>query len=149
MQIDDGRRARLDRVMSDIGAIRPAYAACPNPNIVDVTFSLADVRDGDHVTGARFFDLRKGYTAALARRGFEMMVDNQGVAPFGMSVRDVLPEGCQDGEILGLDRDGSIIQWNADDLETYNCGDTPEEFGVDNIRPHEAERLGRCSPAVV
>lgn len=47
----------------------------------------------------------------------------------------------EDGEILGLDADGCIIQWNGDDLETYNCGETPEEFGVSSIRDIERGRL--------
>ena len=47
-----------------------------------------------------------------------------------------------DGEVMGLDTDGRIIQWDADKDEPYNCGETPEQFGLDNLTPVERERLG-------
>ncbi len=42
-----------------------------------------------------------------------------------------------DGQILGIDSDGCLIQWDADAKESYNCGETPEEFGLDNITDDE------------
>lgn len=52
-----------------------------------------------------------------------------------------LPE---DGEIVGYDpANGSILQHNGDTGETYNCGDSPEQFGLDNISPEEIKRLER------
>jgi hypothetical protein len=47
-----------------------------------------------------------------------------------------------DGEILGLDSDGCIIQWDGDSGAPYNCGETPEQFGIANITEAEAARLG-------
>lgn len=46
-----------------------------------------------------------------------------------------------DGEILALDKDGCIIQWNADEGQIYNCGETIEQFGLKNIYDREAKRL--------
>lgn len=49
----------------------------------------------------------------------------------------------EDGEIIRLDpATGYIVQWNADDQCEYISGETPEEFGLHNIRPHELARLG-------
>jgi len=54
--------------------------------------------------------------------------------------------GCSmpyhDGEVLGLDADGCVIQWDADRGAAYNSGETLEEFGADNLRAHERGRLG-------
>lgn len=35
----------------------------------------------------------------------------------------------KDGEVIGIDTDGCLVLWNADDEELYNCGETLEEFG--------------------
>lgn len=35
----------------------------------------------------------------------------------------------EDGEVIGLDGDGCVICWDAENGMPYNCGDTPEEFG--------------------
>ena len=47
----------------------------------------------------------------------------------------------QDGEILGLDNDGCLLQWDGEHGCVYNCGETPVEFGLDNIFPHELARI--------
>jgi len=46
-----------------------------------------------------------------------------------------------DGEVIGLDNDGCILQWDAEIGETYNCGETPEEFGTNNLTGIEAYRI--------
>lgn len=52
-----------------------------------------------------------------------------------------LTKHYEDGEILGLDKDGSLILWNSETKEPENCGETPEEFGVEMIRLEEWERI--------
>lgn len=51
---------------------------------------------------------------------------------------------AKDGEILGLDADGRLIQWDAETQTRYNCGETPEEFGLENLRSAKLERIGRA-----
>jgi hypothetical protein len=34
----------------------------------------------------------------------------------------------QDGEILGIDTDGTLILWDAERNQPYNCGETLAEF---------------------
>lgn len=51
-----------------------------------------------------------------------------------------LPE-FEDGDIVGYNPvTGSLIQWNGDDSERYEC-ETPDEFGLDNIRADEIKRM--------
>ena len=135
------RSMRLEKAMEDIAAIDVEVNTPPNPDCLVVYFRLERIPDGTIIKGESFFDLRKKITESLHRRGFELMVDNQGMAPLSMTIRDRLPEGCEDGEILGIDRDGFLLQWNADDLEIYNSAETVEEFGEANIRPHEWDRI--------
>lgn len=49
----------------------------------------------------------------------------------------------QDGEVLGVDNDGSLILFNGDNGEPYNCGETPEEFGLSNMTEIERKRIAR------
>lgn len=86
--VSQNHKDRLDRALDEIGATNRKYKSCPNPDWVDVEFMLPGIPAGSHVCGARFFDLRKIYTASLARHGFHMSVDNQGKSPFDLSVRD-------------------------------------------------------------
>lgn len=44
-------------------------------------------------------------------------------------------------EVIGTDTDGSLICRADEDGEIYNCGETLEEYGVHNLRPHELRRL--------
>lgn len=45
-----------------------------------------------------------------------------------------------DGAVLGLDRDGCILQWNSDTQAIYNSGETPATFGIDNLTEVERKR---------
>ena len=47
----------------------------------------------------------------------------------------------QDFEVIGLDSDGTVVQWNAETNQPYNCGETLEEFGVDNLTSAELQRV--------
>jgi len=47
-----------------------------------------------------------------------------------------------DGEVLGLDADGCLILWNGSDGTPYNCGETLDEFGVENLTAEELARVG-------
>jgi hypothetical protein len=52
----------------------------------------------------------------------------------------------RDGEIIGLNPDGTIIQWNADDQQPYSPGETPEQFGLNNLTAKEARCLYDALP---
>lgn len=47
-----------------------------------------------------------------------------------------------DGEIIGVDTDGCVIQWDARDGEPYNSGETVFEFGLNNMSADEIVRVG-------
>jgi hypothetical protein len=49
----------------------------------------------------------------------------------------------KDSEVVGLDKDGCVVQWSAENHAPYNCGETPEEFGVANLTEVELLRLRR------
>jgi hypothetical protein len=44
-----------------------------------------------------------------------------------------------DGEIIGVDADGTLIQWDADKQEPYNCGENLEDFTRDGSTLTENE----------
>ena len=49
-----------------------------------------------------------------------------------------------DGDIIGLDKDGHLIQWDADHEQPYCSAETPEEFGLNNITVEEWEIIEAC-----
>lgn len=48
----------------------------------------------------------------------------------------------RDGDIIGLNPNGTIIQWDGDKGEAYSSGETPEEFGLDNMTSDELSLIG-------
>lgn len=48
----------------------------------------------------------------------------------------------EDEEVVGLDRDGCVLQWNAHARMSENTGETLEQYGIRNLREHEAPRVG-------
>lgn len=50
-------------------------------------------------------------------------------------------ETYRDGEVIGKDNDGCLILWNSKKNAGENCGETLEQFGVDNLFPNELLRL--------
>lgn len=58
-----------------------------------------------------------------------------------MADTDKTNRGLIDGEVLGLDVDGCIICWDADKGETYNSGETLEDF-AGLLFEEELRRLG-------
>jgi len=48
-------------------------------------------------------------------------------------------EPMPDGTIIGIHTNGRIIQWNAEHKEGYTCGETVEEFGLDNLTERERD----------
>ena len=48
-----------------------------------------------------------------------------------------------DGEIIGIDNDGCLILWNSTSQQGENCGETPEQYGIDNISRTELKRIDR------
>lgn len=49
--------------------------------------------------------------------------------------------GCEDGEVLGLAPDGCVVCWDKPNQIPYDCGETLEEFGIENLHDHERERI--------
>lgn len=45
-----------------------------------------------------------------------------------------------DGEVVGIDTDGCVLQWGSD-CGFYNCTETLEQWGIDNLNEEEVERL--------
>lgn len=50
-----------------------------------------------------------------------------------------------DGEVVGLDG-GCVVQWDAIGMTTYTAGETPEEFGLNLMEPHELARIKEVKP---
>ncbi|CAN7777033.1 hypothetical protein [Caballeronia sp. LjRoot31] len=48
----------------------------------------------------------------------------------------------QDDEVIGLDKDGCVVQWNSDNGMPANSGESLEEFGLHNLREYEFARVG-------
>lgn len=48
---------------------------------------------------------------------------------------------CADGEVLGLDTDGHVVQWGPE-CGPYNSGESLAAFGPYNLRPGERARVG-------
>ena len=46
-----------------------------------------------------------------------------------------------DGEVMGLDSDGSVLTWNSDTNQAENTSETPEEYGFDNMSATERKRV--------
>jgi hypothetical protein len=56
--------------------------------------------------------------------------DDQGLPPY------------QNGEVLGLDRQGRVMEWNECAGIAIDSGQSLEEFGLHNLRGHELARVG-------
>lgn len=48
----------------------------------------------------------------------------------------------EDEEVVGLDLDGCVLQWNAETRMSENTGERLEQYGIRNLREHEAPRVG-------
>lgn len=48
----------------------------------------------------------------------------------------------EDEEVVGLDRDGCVLEWNAKTQRPENTGEKLEQYGIHNLREHEAPRVG-------
>lgn len=46
-----------------------------------------------------------------------------------------------DGEVIGVDTDGCLIQWDGIKEESYNSGETLEQFGEGNLTGEELKRV--------
>jgi hypothetical protein len=44
---------------------------------------------------------------------------------------------ARDGLIVGMERDGQVIQYNAETQDLYACGERVEEFGINNVTNEE------------
>jgi hypothetical protein len=57
---------------------------------------------------------------------------------------------CEDGEVLGLSGQGSVLQWDPE-TGIYDSGETLAAFGPRNLRAHERPRVGllAASPALL
>ena len=72
--------------------------------------------------------------------GYLLTADNP--AALRKAFADDFPDLPEDGTVLGLDRDGCLLLWDGDKRAVYNCGETVEQFGADNLDAEEKERLG-------
>ncbi len=46
-------------------------------------------------------------------------------------------------KVIGIDNDGCLICFDpeAEPDQVYNCGETPEEFGIENLTDEELENI--------
>lgn len=48
-----------------------------------------------------------------------------------------------DFEVVGVDNDGGLLCRDLETGEEYNCGDTLESFGVENLSTEELEAISK------
>ncbi|MDG2570994.1 hypothetical protein P7L87_25915, partial [Vibrio parahaemolyticus] len=49
-------------------------------------------------------------------------------------------KALEEGEVLGLNEAGDVLQWGVD-IGIYTPQETPDEFGLHNLRAHEVRRI--------
>lgn len=54
----------------------------------------------------------------------------------------VNPQQYQDREVVGLDKQGCVVQWSASQAKPYSSGVKLADWGVHNLREREIERVG-------
>lgn len=54
------------------------------------------------------------------------------------------PQHYQDDEVIGFDKDGCVMQWDADKGLAFNSGESLDEFGLHNLRERELSRVNVC-----
>lgn len=143
MEATQFRRQRLDLALAEIAGSDFSFHQFVNPAMCEVGFILGKQH---YPYSDTHLELRRKWTAALSLRGFEVHSEDPAERPVRLVLRDVLPHDCTDGTILGLDIDGCILQWNDEDLEVYNCSETPEEYGEDSITREEWRRIRSDAP---
>lgn len=47
----------------------------------------------------------------------------------------------QHEEVVGVDSDGCVVQWDAINQRLYNSGETPEQFGIAGLTTVEKLRI--------
>lgn len=47
-----------------------------------------------------------------------------------------------DGEVIGIDNDERLIMWDRQGGVAYNCGETLDDYGDENLTEVECKRLG-------
>lgn len=143
MEVSRLRRQRLDLALAEIVGSDFTSRQCVNPFMCEVVFVLGKEH---YPYSDTHLELRRKWVSALSLRGFKVHSEDPADRPVRLLLRDILPRDCADGAVLGLDIDGCILQWKDEDLEVYNSGETPEEFGEDSITPEEAGRIGKVVP---
>jgi hypothetical protein len=68
---------------------------------------------------------------------FQGMIDEQ-----CRDMEELAADEYTDFEVVGIDSDGHVVQWSTELGSTYTSGETLEEFGIENLFPHELARLG-------
>lgn len=66
--------------------------------------------------------------------------DLAGALP-GQTISSDVASGYRDFEVVGRDTDGCVLQWDAGTQTIYNCGETPEQFGMNNLTADERKRV--------
>lgn len=138
MEVSQLRRQRLDLAFAEIIGSGFTSRQCVNPFMCEVVFPLGKEH---YPYSDTHLELRRKWVSALSLRGFEVHSEDPADRPIRLLLRDILPRDYTDGTVVGLDIDGCILQWNDEDLEVYNCSETPEEFGEDSITREEARRI--------
>ncbi len=87
--------------------------------------------------GKRILGEEGEFTLAKYRERYKAGLNEQGVANY-LHLRSQL----KDGEIIGLDEDGTIVQWDATNGQEYNSGETPAQFGIHQLTDIERKRVG-------
>lgn len=86
--------------------------------------------------------------AAIAR--IDGVWDDPSLKAFGVLTTNTLQDvrrilealsPYEDNEVVGIDKDGCIVQWDGENSRPYNCGETPQEFGLENLTDIEKERI--------
>lgn len=143
-----GPRGPLDHLKKEA---QEAYdEADPERQREEIVDCLFLVYDAAHRAGMSYLDLVRGAFAKLEKNQGRTWPDWRGTDP-DKAIEHVRtgehpvpgPTRYQDYEVIGLDTDGRVLQWNARTQEAYNCGQTPEEYGLENFSNIELERIGR------
>ena len=97
---------------------------------------------------------KRNVTATVIRPLTEQEADIEEVGPmFKIRLEDgaeqdafedeLIPiDTLEDEEVVGLDRDGCVLQWNTQTRISENTGEKHEQYGIHNLREHEAPRVG-------
>lgn len=122
-----------------LGGFTVGHAAMMNgSNAVGTIVGIEDV-DGRRKVTLEFAEPQPTDVAGVSCNRFELDFSSISSTWQRPSV-EVKAQNFFDGEVVGVDSDGHLIQWSADARATYNSGETLEEYGVRNLSALELQR---------